>query len=65
MIGKIIINQIESIIYTPVTKTSKTGLFSNSRLALLSIPDAVVGYLSKVPEPLYGYQDSNCMNLCK
>ena len=64
MLGIIYHKGSPTVLYNIISKTSKSGLFSNERLAVLSIPEAVVGYLSKVPN-LNDFQDINCVKLCK
>jgi|LakMenE18May11ns_1017448.scaffolds.fasta_scaffold6899053_1 hypothetical protein len=64
MLGIIYDEGSPKVLYNIISKTSKSGLFSNDRLAVLSIPEATIGYLSKVPN-LNDFKDINCVNLCK
>lgn len=65
MIGRIYSAQELSVVHCPVAKTSNSGLSSNRRLAVLSLADAIMGYISKVPEPLQEFNDSDCIARCK
>ena len=65
MIGKIVDEADSCILFTPATKTSLSGFFSNQRLVLLSPNEGLMGYLSKVPSPLDTFNDPLCLQKCK